>query len=79
MVEKLKVLKTILKSWNKEVLGRMEVRKRVALEKLAFWDNQESQRLLTHNEMEEKVVAIEYFKKWTLLEVTSLRQKSREI
>ena len=36
MVEKLKSLKIKLKSWINEVFGRVEVRKRVALEKLAF-------------------------------------------
>ena len=71
MMEKLKSLKIKLKSWNKEVFGRVEVRKRVALEKLALWDNLESQRPLSLNEMEEKVAATNDFKKWALLEETS--------
>ena len=54
MVEKLKALKTKIKSWNKEVFGRVEVRKRATLEKLAIWDNLESHKLLTLNEMGKK-------------------------
>ena len=36
MVEKPKVLKTKIKSWSKEVFGRVGDGKRVALNKLAF-------------------------------------------
>ena len=36
-------------------------------------------RLLASDEMEEKVVALEDFKHWSLIEETYWRQKSREI
>ena len=57
----------------------MEVNKKRALKKVAYWDDLENQRPLSPNELEERLVAIEDFKKWSLMEETSCRQKSREI
>ena len=74
-MEKLKALKFRLRNWNKDVFGRVEERKRLA----SHWDDLESQRPLSLNEMEEKVAAVEDFKKRALLEETWWGQKSREI
>ncbi|KAL6332502.1 hypothetical protein AAG906_008536 [Vitis piasezkii] len=41
LAEKLKALKVILKSWNKDVFGKVGVNKKLALDKVDFWDNQE--------------------------------------
>ena len=79
MLEKSKALKAKLRIWNREVFGKVEERKRLALVKVAYWDAVETQRLLSLKEMEEKVVALEDFKLWALLEETLWRQKSREI
>ena len=47
IAEKLKVLKLELKSWNKEVFGRLEDRKKITLQNLANWDALGAQRSLT--------------------------------
>ena len=62
LMERLKALKVKLKSWNKEVFGRVEESKKIALKKLAYWDEVEAQRTLSLNEKEAKVEAIEGFK-----------------
>ena len=36
LAEKLKALKVILKTWNKDVFGNKRVNKRLALDKVAF-------------------------------------------
>ena len=69
-MEKLKVLKGNLRIWNREVFGKVEERKKSALEKVAYWDAIETQRLLELDEMEEKVVALEDFNHWALIEKT---------
>ena len=46
LMEKLKVLKGNLEIWNIEVFGKVEERKKSALEKVAYWDAIETQRLL---------------------------------
>ena len=38
LAEKLKALKAILKSRNKDVFGKMGVNKKLALDKVDFWD-----------------------------------------
>ena len=70
MSEKLKALKGNLRGWNKDVFDRVEENKKVALKKVAYWDL-ENQRPLSSNEMEERVSAIEDFKKWSIMEKTS--------
>ena len=45
-LENLKVLKGNLKIWDGEVFGKVEERKKLALEKVAYWDAIETQRLL---------------------------------
>ena len=46
----------------------MEERKKDSLKKVAHWDKIESQRSLFIREMEDKVEALEDFKRWALLE-----------
>ena len=79
VVEKLKALKLKLKGWNKEVFGRVEVRKNQALQNLAFWDSIGANRPLAQSELERKAIELEEFKRWALLEEIMWRQKSREI
>ncbi|RVW42036.1 hypothetical protein CK203_093309 [Vitis vinifera] len=52
LAEKLKALKAILKTWNKDVFGKVGVNKRLALDKVAFWDSQKKMRLLSMEELE---------------------------
>ena len=77
--EKLKALMLKLKGWNKEVFGRVEVRKNKALQNVAKWDSIVAERPLVQSELERKAVELEEFKKWALFEEISWRQKSREI
>ncbi|RVW91675.1 LINE-1 reverse transcriptase-like [Vitis vinifera] len=79
LAEKLKALKVILKSWNKEVFGKVGVNKKLALDKVDFWDNQEKGRVLSMEELEARKEAKENFEKWVLMEEISWRQKSREV
>ena len=78
-MEKLKAIKNLLKTWNKDVFGRVEENKKSALTKVAAWEAIESERPLSPEELETRLTAMEDFKKWSLLEETSWRQKSREI
>ena len=79
LMEKTKALKENLNVWNKEAFGMVETNKKVALIKVSHWDNVDSQRPLCTIELEEVLIALEEFKKWSLMEETSWRQKSREI
>ncbi|KAJ9680532.1 hypothetical protein PVL29_019761 [Vitis rotundifolia] len=78
LTEKLKALKIKLKEWNTEVFGKVEINKRLALDKVSYWDNQEQQRALNDWESEARKEAKEDFKKWVLMEEISWRQKSRQ-
>ncbi|RVW97150.1 hypothetical protein CK203_030078 [Vitis vinifera] len=64
----LKVVKTMLKEWNRDVFGRVEYRKNVALDQMQFWDAKEKINRLTVEEMEARREAREEYKKWVLLE-----------
>ncbi|KAJ9691486.1 hypothetical protein PVL29_013613 [Vitis rotundifolia] len=79
LVEKLKALKSSLKTWNNEVFGKIGVNKTLALEKVSFRDEQEKSRELSMEEVKARKEAREDFKKWVLMEEVSWRQKSREI
>ena len=50
-----------------------------ALSKVAAWDDLENQRSLSLAEAKARLAAMENFKKWSVMEETSWRQKSREI
>ena len=79
LAAKLKALKGLLKSWNMEVFGRVEVKKKEALQRVSFWDDLEMQRELVLEEREERIMAKEEYKSWAVLEEISWRQKSREL
>ena len=64
----MKALKVILKSWNKDVFGKVGVNKRLALDKVDFWDNQEKRRILSMEELEARKEAKGDFEKWVLME-----------
>ena len=74
----MKVMKEKIKGWNRDVFGRLEVNKNLALQQVEFWDGVESERSLIEGETELKRKAKETFKKWVLLEETHWRQVSRE-
>ena len=46
LTEKLKALKNNLKIWNKEVFEKVGVNKRLAVDRVSFWDDQEQLRVL---------------------------------
>ena len=79
LAEKLKALKAILKYWNKDVFGKVGVNKKLALDKVGFWDGQEKLRPLLMEELEARKETKGDFKKWALIEEVSWRQKSREV
>ena len=47
LAKKLKALKPILRSWNKEGFGKVEVQKELVLNLMDFWDKEESARPLS--------------------------------
>ena len=79
LATKVKALKGLPKSWNKEVFNEVGSRKSEALPKVTFWDDREKDKVLTLEEAEARAVAKEDFKKWCLLEEMSWGQKSREL
>ncbi|KAJ9682277.1 hypothetical protein PVL29_018249 [Vitis rotundifolia] len=79
LIEKLKALKPILRSWNKEVFGQIVSKKQRAWNLMDYWDKEESVHSLYLEEEEARKEAREMYKKWVLLEEVSWRQKSREI
>ena len=79
LAEKLKALKAILKTWNREVFGRVEVKKSEVLSRVSYWDEKENDFLLTVEETEARNFAREDYKYWSLLEEISWRHKSREL
>ena len=62
MASKSKALKNILKIWNKEVFGKVEVKKKEALRRMSFWDDLGKERELALVEVEERERAREDFK-----------------
>ena len=79
LASKLKALKGILKVWNKEVFGRVEIKKKEALSRISYWDEVEKDKELSLTEAEEREMARENYKEWVDMEEVSWRQKSREI
>ena len=79
LASKVKALIGILRVWNKEVFGRVELQKKEALSRISFWDDLEKEKALSLEETEEREKDREEFKKWVDLEEVSWRQKSREI
>ena len=62
LASKLKVLKGILKVWNKEVFGRVETKKMEALRRVALWDDLEKEKELSREEVKEREKAREDYK-----------------
>ena len=79
LASKLKALKGILRAWNKEVFGRVELKKKEALSRISFWDDLEKEKELSLEEAEEREKVRDDYKKWVDREEVSWRQKSREI
>ncbi|RVW53859.1 hypothetical protein CK203_099665 [Vitis vinifera] len=79
LATKMKEVKQKLKTWNREVFGKLETNKSVALQQVEFWDREESGRILTVEETELKKEAKENYRKWVTIEETHWRQLSREI
>ena len=68
---KLKALKGILKTWNREVFGKVETNKKDALRRVTFWDDLEKERDLNLEKVEDRVKARADFKRWALAEEIS--------
>ncbi|RVW47166.1 hypothetical protein CK203_070193 [Vitis vinifera] len=64
LVEKLKVLKSKLKEWNKDIFGRVEYMKDLALDQVEFWDAKEKTSRLSLEELEARKEAREEYQKW---------------
>ena len=60
-------MKSNLKEWNRDVFGRVEYRKNLALDQLQFWDAKEKTNRLSWEEMDARREAMEEYKKWVLL------------
>ncbi|KAJ9681586.1 hypothetical protein PVL29_020449 [Vitis rotundifolia] len=76
---KLRALKVILRSWNKEVFGLINSKKSEALRQVEFWDEVEKHSALSLEDCEARKEAKEAYKSWVLREEISWRQKSREL
>ena len=79
LASKLKALKGILKIWNREVFGKVDLNKKEALRRISFWDEVEKVKELSLAEAEEREKARDNYKEWVDMEEVSWRQKSREI
>ncbi|RVX13176.1 LINE-1 reverse transcriptase-like [Vitis vinifera] len=64
---------------DREVFGKLETNKSLALQQVEFWDREESGRILTVEETELKKEAKDNYRKWVIMEETHWRQLSREI
>ena len=79
LAEKLKVVKSKLKEWNKDVFGKIEYMKNLALDQMEFVDDKEKTNRLSLEEMEARRETMEEYKKWILLEENTWRQKSKKV
>ena len=79
LASKLKALKALLKPWNRDVFRRVEANKGKVFQRISSGDDLEKNIPLSLEEFEERNLAREYFKYWSLLEEVSWRQKSREL
>ena len=75
---KLKEVKSLLKTWNRDCFGTLDLNKKLALSQVKEWDSVEEVRVLTMKEAKAKKEAKDSFKKWVSLEEIYWRQKSRE-
>ena len=65
--------------WNKEVFGNVSFNKPKTFSHIQFWDSKERECPLSLEEAEARKGMLEDYKKWTLMEEISWRQKFREI
>ncbi|RVW76326.1 Transposon TX1 uncharacterized 149 kDa protein [Vitis vinifera] len=72
-------MKRALKTWNKEVFGVIETKKREALSQVVYWDAVENHSTLSLEDCEARKEAKEAYKTWVLREEISWRQRSREL
>ena len=79
LTRKFKEIKALIKVWNKESFGRLEVNRKLNLRQVEDWDCLEEERGLVVEESEAQKEGKEQFKKWVLLEEVHWRQKSRDI
>ena len=79
LATKLNVIKQNLKIWNRDVFGSLESNKFAALQQVEYWDQVESERRLTEEEISIKKEAKEGYAKWVNLEEIHWRQLSREL
>ncbi|KAJ9703033.1 hypothetical protein PVL29_004689 [Vitis rotundifolia] len=79
LVVKLQALKLLLRYWNRNAFGKVEVNKALALNQVEFWDIVELAHPLVVRVLEARREANEDFKKWFLLKEIFWRQKSREV
>ena len=68
LATKLNVIKQNLKIWNRDVFGSLESNKFAALLQVKYWDQVESERRLTEEEIFIKKEAKEGYAKWVNLE-----------
>ena len=78
LMEKLKALKPVLKAWNRMVFGNVELQKEI-LRQIAAKDALESTSPLIESKSGGREEMRGEYKKWTLLEEISWRQKSKEV
>ncbi|RVW77217.1 hypothetical protein CK203_043333 [Vitis vinifera] len=71
---KLRALKVLLKTWNKEVFGVIDTKKREALSQVVYWDELENHSTLSLEDCEARKEAMEAYKTWVLREEISWRQ-----
>ena len=76
---KLRALKAILKTLNKEVFSLIEAKKGEAFSQVVYWDEKEKCLALNLEDCEAKKEARESYKTWVLRDEISRRQKSREV
>ena len=71
---KLKALKAVLKTWNKEVFNFIEAKQGEALSQVVYWDEKEKVSALNLEEYEARNEVRESYKTWILREKISWRQ-----
>ena len=62
------MVKSLLKAWNRDCFGRLNVKKKLTLSQVDDWDRVEEVRELTLEETKAKKEAKDFFKKWVTLE-----------
>ena len=68
LATKLNVIKQNLKIWNRDVFGSLESNKFATLQQVEYWDQVESERRLTEEEISIRKEAKEGYAKWVNLE-----------